>query len=69
MQILAKNNNILNYFIYYNKKKYLLGNKRLENKKDQKNLLGKNSNNRNIINLLFGHIFQNNFFQVSCNYL
>lgn len=59
--ILAEVKNTLDYFMHYKKKKYLLGNKRQNVKKDQRNLIGKNSNNEIIRNIVLRHIFQDGF--------
>ena len=53
MLMLVKNNNILDYFIYHKEEKYLLGNKNLDNKEYQKDLVGKYLDNKSIKNILF----------------
>lgn len=55
---LAKDINISDYFVYYNRKKYQQGNKRQNKEKDTKNLVGKSSNNKNIKNIYLKYIPQ-----------
>lgn len=59
MLMLVKNNNILDYFIYHKEEKYLLGNKNLDNKEYQKDLVGKYLDNKSIKNILFRCTYQN----------
>ena len=57
MLILAKNNHILNYSIYYKEEKYLLGNKNENSKKDKRNLISKSLDNKNVKDILLKCIF------------
>ena len=50
--MLVKDNNALDYFIHHNKKKYPLGNKGPNVKKNQRDLVGKSSNKKSIKNIL-----------------
>lgn len=50
--MLAEDNNASDYFIYYNKKKYPLGNKKKDIREDQRHLVGESSDNKNVKNML-----------------
>lgn len=50
--ILIENNNKSDYFIYYNKEKYSLDNKKQNIKKDQRDLIGKSLDGKNIRNMM-----------------
>lgn len=58
LYILVEDNNALDYFIYYDEKKYLLDNKKQDIKKDQKNLINKSSDSKSVKNMLFRHTHQ-----------
>lgn len=50
--MLAENNNASDYFIYYNRKEYPLGNKKKDIREDQRHLVGKSLDNKNVKNML-----------------
>lgn len=49
--VLAEDNNKLNYFIHYKKKKYLVDNKKQDIEEEQRDLVGESSNNKSIKNI------------------
>ena len=59
--MLVEDDNVLDYFMYHNKEKFLLDNKEQDIKKDQKDLMGKSSNNKIIKSMLLGRTLQNEF--------
>ena len=60
--MLAESNNIASYFIYYKKEKYLLDNKKQDIEEDQRDLIGKNSDNKSIKDMLLRCTLQNKLF-------
>ena len=53
--ILAKKDDVSDYFMYYNKEKYPLDNKRQDVEKNQRNSIGKSLNNKSVRNMLPGY--------------
>lgn len=49
---MVEDDNILDYFIYYKEEKYLLGNKKQDIKKNQRDLISKSLDNESIKDIL-----------------
>lgn len=66
--MLAKNDFILDYFMYYDKEEYSLGNKVQDVQEDQEDLVGKSSNSKSIRICYLDIFLKLDFLQLSCHH-